>query len=98
VHKVDPKNAELISPDQLKGYVYGPIGYYSTQFRGVFYVGSDDEFDYIAISHRNSIAKFLKVRRGELAIKPRVAIEFESDKWIDLTQVFPFPTSVPPSH
>ena len=94
---VDPKNSEVVSLDQLKVYVYGPIGYYSTQFKGVFYAGSDNEFDYIAINHRDKIAKMLRVRRGELAIKDRVPIEFKSEKWVNVTQEFPFPASVPSS-
>jgi len=49
--------AEDVTATQLKAYVYGPQGYYSTMFRGVRYVGSDAHFDYIALMYADSVAR-----------------------------------------
>ena len=62
-------------------------------FKGVLYAGSDDGFDYIAIAHRDNIAKVFKVRRGELPIEHSMLLEKNPKKWVNITKEFPFPAS-----
>ena len=85
--------AEDVTATQLKAYVYGPQGYYSTMFRGVRYVGSDAHFDYIALMYADSVArsKLFKVRAGELGLKSHMSVKRNTREWVDVSAEFPFP-------
>ena len=88
---VDSKGAEVVNLKHLKDHVYSPVGYYSSLFAGIFYVGSDDEFDYLVIRHGKKTVKTFKIKRDELSIKLRMKIESSEKKWVNITPMFPFP-------
>lgn len=88
---VDLKHAESADLKQVKDYVNGPMGHYSTWFSGVFYVGSDIEFDYIAIKHGKNTVKAFKIKRGELGVKHHMKITASDEKWVNITGMFPLP-------
>jgi hypothetical protein len=85
--------AEEVTAAQLKSYVYGPKGYYSTMFRGVRYAGSDANFDYIALTYGDSIERneMFKVRAGELGLKSHMSLKRNPGEWLDASANFPFP-------
>src|SRR3981081_3030722 len=93
---VDLEHAEKAELKQMKEYVNGPMGHYSTRFLGIFYIGSDHEFDYVAIKHvaikhvKNTV-KVFKIRRGELGVKQYMKIDANDKKWVDITGMFPLP-------
>ena len=89
--KPGPDNAQLLTAEQLKAYVYGPKGLFSTVFTGVFYAGSDDSFDYVAIKRRDISTTLLRVRRGGLPITRRFPVVSNPKAWVDITKEYPFP-------
>jgi len=91
------RSAEAVSGPELTEVVNGPMGLYASLFKGVFYVGSDDSFDYIAIKHGRLTAKALKVRRGNVAgIEHRMNITADEKKWVDLTPLWIGPAKAHP--
>jgi|ERR1700675_252192 len=93
---VDLEHAEKADLKQVKEYVNGPMGHYSTRFSGIFYIGSDNEFDYVAIKyvaikHVKNTVKVFKIRRGELGVKHYMKIDANDKKWVDITGMFPLP-------
>jgi len=91
MHSADLKKAERADLKHVKEYVNSPMGYYSSWFSGVFYVGSDDEFDYVAIKHAKTTVKVFKMKRGELSLERRMKTNADDKKWIDITKMFPAP-------
>ena len=84
-------SAKTVTEQQLKDAVYGPTGYYASLFKGVFYVGSDDHFDYIALMHGRSTVKVFKTRQGDMSIEHRMKIAADEKRWVDITWAFPVP-------
>src|SRR5262249_1839996 len=85
--------AEEVTVAQLKAYVYGPQGHYSTMFKGVRYAGRDAQFDYIALAYSGRVgsSKLFKVRAGELSLKSHMCVKRNPSEWVDASAVFPFP-------
>jgi len=88
---VDLKHAETADLKHVKEYVNGPMGHYSTWFSGIFYAGSDSEFDYVTIKHGKGTVKVFKIKRGELGVKHHMKIDANEKKWLDVTGMFPLP-------
>ncbi len=80
--------SEPASFERVRAYVNSPMGQDSDVFSGVFYVGSDDDFDYLVIEHRSFAKKAFKVRRGELGIAPRMSRTADEKRWVDVTWMF----------
>lgn len=91
MYSTDLGTAERADLKRVTDYVNSPMGRYSSWFSGVFYVGSDDEFDYITLRHGKSTVKAFKTKRGELNIKHRTKTDADYKKWIDITEMFPVP-------
>jgi len=87
----DLKHAENADLRQVNEYVNGPMGHYSTLFSGIFYVGSDNEFDYVAIKHGKNTVKMFKIKRGQLSVNRQMKIDADDKKWVDITGMFPIP-------
>lgn len=86
-----PKHVKEIGIQQLKDYIYGPEGYYSSMLSGVFYVGSDDCFDYLVVRYRRGREKKFKIKLNALMIQNRVQLGTDENKWASITSLFPFP-------
>ena len=86
---VDLRHAESADLKHVKQYVNRPMGRYSSLFSGVFYVGSDNEFDYVAIRRGKYSEKLFKMKRGELTIEHYMKIAGNDKKWVDVTGMFP---------
>ena len=85
------RSAQLLTGRKLREIINGPEGYYASAFRGVLYVGSDDQCDYFAISHGDLGVRVLKARRGEVDLKHRMKITSDEKSWLDVTNQFPPP-------
>ena len=85
---VDWRTARLTNVEDLKKHVNSPSGYYSTLFEGVFYSGTDDNFDYIVLSRHLDFDVF-KIRAGELDFVPRMKLRQNQKNWINVTDRFP---------
>ena len=86
---VDWRRAESADLKHVKEYANSPMGHYSSWFSGVFYAGTDDDFDYVAIKHGSNTIKVFKLKRGDLGVKRRMRITADEDKWADITRMFP---------
>lgn len=86
----DLKKAESADLKQVKDYVNSPMGRYSSWFSGVFYAGTDDTFDYIAVKHGSNTVKVFKLKKGDLGVKQQMRINAEK-KWVNITSMFPPP-------
>jgi hypothetical protein len=93
VKGVDLRRAQSASMEQVREYVYGPMGHYSDLFSGVFYVGSDSSFDYIAVKQGRRITKLFRVKRGDLGVMRRTGVDADDQKWLDITGMFPVPNN-----
>ena len=87
----DDKSAQTITVQQLRDYVNGPSGYYATQFKGVFYAGTKGGYDHIVVRYITGTGRPFKLRVGGLAIKRRMKIEHDEEKWVNITPMFPAP-------
>jgi hypothetical protein len=85
----DLKKAESADIKQVKEYVNSPMGRYSSWFSGVFYAGTDEAFDYVAIKHEAKTVKMFKVKKGEVGVKQQMKTIADEKKWVDITQMFP---------
>jgi hypothetical protein len=65
------------------------MGYYASIFGGVFYVGSNDSFDYVALKHGRLAVYAYKTPRGDVAIERRMQITSDEKKWVNLARAFP---------
>ncbi len=83
------KKAESADIKQVKEYVNSPMGRYSSWFSGVFYAGTDESFDYVAIKHGPKTVKIFKVKKGKLGVKQEMKTSGDEKKWVDITQMFP---------
>jgi hypothetical protein len=90
-YRVELKKAEAADLKHVQEYVNSPMGRYSSQFGGVFYAGSDDTHDYIAIKHGPRPVKVFKTGQGELRVEHRMAADGDAAKWVDVTSLFPAP-------
>lgn len=88
---VSLKSAEVTSAQRLEGTVNGPIGRFSSLFRGVFYAGSDDGSDYFVILHGKVTVQAFKMRRGDLRVQHQMQLTADERKWVDITRAFPEP-------
>jgi hypothetical protein len=88
---VSVRPARLVSSVEFRDFVNGPMGYYSSMFSGVFYAGSDDTCDYIAVRHGRFTVGAFKLRRGEVQIKNRMSLTSNETNWVDVTREFPPP-------
>ena len=94
MHSADLKTAERADLKHVKEYVNSPMGRYSSWFSGVFYVGSDGGFDYIAIKlaktteNGKSTVKVFKTKRGELKLERRTKTDVDDKEWLDITKMF----------
>jgi hypothetical protein len=84
----DLKRAESADGKQVNQYVNGPMGRYSSLFEGVYYAGTDNAFDYVAIKHRSSSVKMFKLQRGNLDVKEQMKVNGDEKKWVDITGMF----------
>jgi|SRR5882672_1879745 len=91
VWSADLRHAENADRKQVKEYVNGTMGHYSSWFTGIFYVGSDNEFDYVAVKHGKNTVKVFKIKRDELGIKHHMKINGNDKKWVNITGMFPLP-------
>ena len=85
------RSAELVTGERLREIINGPEGYGASAFTGVFYAGSDDHCDYIAIRHGDLGVRVFKTRRGEVDLKHRMRINSDEQAWVDVTNRFPSP-------
>lgn len=90
----DFANAIVFTAKELNDYVYGPMGYYSTVFSGVYYAGSDSKFHYFVIRHNRKSVKFVKLTLENYHIGNPIKLDSDKKKWIDVTHEFPFPPKV----
>jgi hypothetical protein len=80
------ESAKEVTATQLKAFLCGPEGRYSTMFRGVSYAGSDDNFHYIAVTigdGRLRKYKVFKVKAGELGLDHHMPVKSAPTDWID---------------
>jgi len=87
IQGTDLSAAKMSSVENLKAYINGPMGRFSTWFEGAFYVGSDEKFDYVVVSRRRE-ADIFKTRRGELVLKSRMKRQKNQKNWVDITYMF----------
>lgn len=82
-------SATAVSSQQLKAIVYGPMGHYASIFGGVFYAGSNDSFDYVALKHGSLAIYAYRMPRGDVALQRRMQVTSDEKKWVDLARAFP---------
>ena len=87
----DLKKAKSANVKQVKDYVNSPMGRYSSWFSGIFYAGTDDAFDYVAVKHGSSTVKVFKLKKGDLGVKQQMRVTADEKKWVDITAMFPPP-------
>lgn len=85
----DVGKAELVEVDELRRFVNGPKGRYSSFFLGVFYLGSEGGYDFLAIKKRRQSAIIFKVKEGDLEITTKITLSDDENKWVDITRLFP---------
>jgi hypothetical protein len=88
---VGVQSAKRVTAVELKNFVDGPMGHYSSMFSGVFYAGSDEACDYIAARHGRFTVGAFKLRRGEVQIRNRMSLTSNERDWLDITREFPSP-------
>ena len=85
------KKAESADLKHVKEYVNGPMGRYSDWFNGVYYAGTDDAFDYVAIEHGSNTVKMFKLKKGDLGVKEQMKVTVDEKRWVNITGMFPPP-------
>jgi len=93
MNSADLEQAENANMKRVREYVYGPMGHYSDLFAGVFYIGSDAKFDYVAIKQGKRTVKVFKVNRGDLGIRHQTVVDVNDKTWLNITDMFPVPQS-----
>jgi hypothetical protein len=84
-------SARAVSIQRLDDVVNSPTGRFANLFRGVFYAGSDDRFDYFVIPLGNKhLVTFqaFKASRGAISVPYRTKLSSDEAKWLDVTQKF----------
>lgn len=86
-----PKNVTTVTKAQLHNLVYGPKGYYSTVFSGIYYIGSDQEFHFFAIKYRRIKTDYFKIALSDYPIEKTFKVTKSESEWVSYTDKFPFP-------
>ena len=73
------------------------MGHQASLFRGAFYAGSDDNFDYVAIKHGKFAIYAYKTPRGDKDVGRRMKVTTDEKRWVDLTGCFPVFSDDPPN-
>ncbi len=67
------------------------MGRYSSWFSGVYYAGTDDAFEYVAVKHGSNTVKVFKMKKGDLGVKQQMTVNTDEKKWMNITSMFPPP-------
>ena len=83
------KASHTITPSRLVEIVNSPEGRFAKVFRGVYYAGSDEAFDYIAIPLGTVTVQTFRAQRGAFVIQGRMPLTADERKWVNITATVP---------
>ncbi|HXN49395.1 MAG TPA: hypothetical protein VN893_22265 [Bryobacteraceae bacterium] len=73
------RSAQLVTSEKLRQIIDGPAGYGAGAFTGVFYAGSDENCDYLALRYGDLGVRVLKAQRGAVDLKHRMSIKLRRE-------------------
>jgi hypothetical protein len=86
-----PSNVVVVTKSQLHERVYGPEGYFSAMFTGIYYVGTDRGYHVFAFKYGNIKTQFVKVAASEFVIDEPMRVTDSESEWIFYIDKFPLP-------
>jgi len=80
-------NYSELSPHQLHELVGGIQGSGSDMWRGTFYCGSDEQYDYFRHQRAMATDISVKVKKGGIQLPRTIAFPAKKSDWIDVSQL-----------